>query len=286
MSFYFCYNLFEMRKIKKIKERFERLIIPFLVWPFIILILNNLFNYTLNLKLKSSFNDLILQLLTGTNFLYILWFQYDLIFITLLMIIIEFLFTKNAKFIFINLLIFAFFFQYSNYNHLIFSEYEFSKRYSLGRIFEITPYCITGYFLASLNYIKYCKNFSRYKYIYLLSLFIIIILKYNILNISQGFGYQGIKLYIISINIFIIFTLLPSEKVKNLFFIKIIKIITNNTSVIYYLHLPISIYLNNYIELIKNQSLPGCIIIYIICYFIGYIGIKLFGKTKFRHLFQ
>lgn len=247
MSFYLCYNLFLTKNIKKLKERFERLIIPFFIWPLVILIFNNIFNFTLNLKLKNSFNDLIIQYITGCNIQVVLWFQYNLIFSTLLMIIIEFSFYKIVRFILINILITAFFFQYSNYNFIIFSRYKYSIKYSFGRFFEIISYCITGYFLSSFNIMKYLKIYNL-KSIYLLLLKIILFSKYHILNNPQGFGYQGIKLYIISVNIFIIFNLLPSKKIKNIFLIKIIKIITKYTSIVYYLHIPISIYLQYYIN--------------------------------------
>lgn len=54
MSFFLCYKLFLLKDIKKIKQRFERLVIPYFIWPFIIWILNNIFYYTLKIKLKIS----------------------------------------------------------------------------------------------------------------------------------------------------------------------------------------------------------------------------------------
>ena len=203
------------------------------------------------------------------------------------MVIIEILFVKDVKFILLFVEIFAYFFQYSNYNYKIFSKYDYYKRYPFGRFFEIIPFSITGYILASLNIIKNLKNY-RIKSIYLILLIIILISKYNIniFNNIPGFIYQGIYLHILSVNIFIIISLLPSENLSNIYFIKIIKLITNYTSGIYFLHIPIKIYLQNKFQLIKKQSLGGSIIIYIICYFISFIGIKLFGRSKLRHLFQ
>ena len=223
--------------------------------------------------------------MTGHNILAVLWFQYDLIFSTLLMVIIEFLFTKAVKFILLFIEIFAYFLQYSNHNYELFAKYSYYKRYPLGRLFEIIPFCISGYILASLKIINYFKNF-RIKSIFLILINNIFISKYNILNKTKGFGYQNIGLHILSISIFIIISLLPSENLKNIHFIKIIKLITSHTSGIYYLHIPIKIYLHFFLEIVRKQSLRGCIIIYITCYFISFIGIKVFGKTNLRHLFQ
>ena len=70
------------------------------------------------------------------------------------------------------------------------------------------------------------------------------------------------------------------------YIINIIKIFTDNTSGIYFLHTNIRDYIKNYIRLIKNNTLYGSIIIYIICYIISFFGIKILGKTKYRSLFQ
>ena len=285
LSFYFNYNLFLNREIKKIKQRFRRLLIPYFFWPIIIWILNNIFYFILKIKLKISFKSLIIQYLTGHSLLIVCWFHYNLIFSTLLMIIIEFLFIKDIIFILFFIDISAYFMQYSNYNYILFSKYNNNKKYSFGRFFEIIPFCITGYILASLNIIIYLKKI-RIKAIYLNTLILVLIINYNIFNNIEGFYYQGIKLHIISVNIFIFISLIPPDNVKNIYIIKFIKIITNYTSGIYFLHIPIKYYFQNYIQLIKKQTLGGCIIIYIICYFICFFGIKFFGKSIIKNLFQ
>lgn len=177
------------------------------------------------------------------------------------MVIIQFLFTKDILFILLFIEIFAYFLQYSNLNYKQFVKYDQYKSLSLGRFFEILPFCITGYILASLKIINHFKNF-KIKTIFLILINIILITKYNILNVTKGFDYQNIDLHILSVSIFIIISLFPSNNLKNKLLIKIIKLITNYTSGIYYLHIPI-----------RN-------------YFISFIGIKVFGKTKLRHLFQ
>lgn len=225
-----------------------------------------------------------LQYLAGHNIVAVLWFQYNLIFTTLLIVIIEFLFNKDAIFILLLIEIFSYFLQYSNYNFRYFYQFNYYKRYTFGRFFEIIPFCITGYILSSLNIITFLKKF-RIKTMFFILLIIILISKYNILNNTNGFGYQSIKTHILSGNIFMIISLLPSENLKNYYLIKIIKLITSYTAGIYYLHIPIQKYLKNYIQSIKRQSLTGCVIIYITCYFFSFLGIKLFGKTKLRHLF-
>ena len=154
LSFYFCYKLFKLNNIKKIKIRFQRLLIPYFVWPIIIWSLQNLLSF-LSIKInKISFKKLILQFLTGHVFMTVLWFQYDLIFITLLIFIIHLYNEKWSLYILINLKLFGIFFTYSNYNYIIFSKYYSYIKYPFGRFFEVIPYSITGYIFGYLNLIQ------------------------------------------------------------------------------------------------------------------------------------
>ena len=286
MSYYMCYKLFVNKNIEKIKQRFQRLLIPYILWPIIIFIFNNLFNYLLKMNLKyDSFNCLKYQLLTGHCSLPALWFQFDLIFSTFLIIIIILLFKKNIEFILINITIFCYILQYSNINYKLFMKLISYERYSFGRFLEVIPFCISGYILTSLNIIQILKK-NRIKAIYIFLLISIILRKYTIFTPIYGFGYAGINLHINSLSIFIISSLLSSDIIKNKNINNIIKILSSITPGIYYIHYPIYLYLKNFFLLIKNQTLFGSIIIYITCTLISLIGSKLFANKTLKHLFQ
>lgn len=284
MSFYFCFNLFKNRNIVKIKQRFERLLIPYFLWPIIIWTLNYIVSLLLKLDLINSFNDLFAQILMGHCFMTVLWFQHDLIFCSIFLFIIELVFFNYTENILINLEFLAYYFQYSNFNFELFSKCNFDKKYTYGRILEIIPYCITGYILASSTLINFFK-LNKAKSINLIIIILILFKKFDLFIDVNGFYYQGLKLYILSSVIFIFFSLIPSNIIKNEFIISIIKICSNHASGIYYIHIPIMKYLENYISLIKNKSLLGSIIVYIICFCICFLGKIKFGNTKLRHLF-
>ena len=281
MSFYLCQNIFLLKNIRKIKQRFERLIIPYFIWPIIIFIINN---YFIRLNLNTTFYNLKRQLITGHCFMAVLWFQYDLIFTTLLFTIFEFFF-KKPFFLLINLFIFSYFFQYSNLNYQIFIIYSFSLRFPLGRFLEILPFSVTGYIFAFFEIKIFLKKYRKIT-LYLLLLFFFFITKVKIFINIKGFGYQGFYLLIGSSIIFLISLILPSEKVSNKYIINIIKLISSKTTGIYFLHPAVHHYFGNLIKLIKYKTFYGCIIIYIICLFICLLGIKVLGKTKFRNLFE
>ena len=171
-------------------------------------------------------------------------------------------------------------------NYQIFIKFDYYQKFTFGRFFEIIPFCISGYIMAFFNINHFLKK-SRIKAIYLFSIILIFLIKYNNMTSNvNGFGYQGIKVHIKSICFFIIFTLFTSEKIKNKNIINLIKLISNVTPGIYYLHYPLYIYLKNYILLIKNQNLCGSLIIYIICFLASLIGNKIFYNNILKHLFQ
>ena len=249
ISFYFCHNLFISKNIIKIKQRFERILLPYCIWPIIIWILSNLINLIVQRKLKYSFNDLKMQLLAGHCFITVLWFQYNLIFITLLMIIIKLLFKYNDLLIFIILWNIAYFLQFSNINYKIFSKYHYNIKYTFGRFIEILPYCITGYILSSIKLIDILKKY-RSKSVSIIIIFLFLLIKSNIFVRVNGFKYQGINLYIVSVSLFIVTSILSTHKINNnIIIVKIVKILSNHTPGIYYLHIPINNYLKYYIIL-------------------------------------
>lgn len=223
--------------------------------------------------------------LYGHNYITVFWFQYDLIIVTVVIVISELLFRKYKLFFLINLEIISFYAQYSNHNYKLFSKLCFYQKFTFGRFAEIIPYCVTGYIFAYLK-ISIVLQKNNYYYLYCFSILLFLSVKYNIFNSINGFYYQGFKLYTISLCLFNIFLLFPSEIITNNKFIKFIKFITNYTSGVYFLHLSVFKYIKKYSSLIKNETLYGCIIIYLICYLISFLGVLIFGKTKLKHLFQ
>ena len=285
MSFYFNYNSFKIKNITKIKIRFQMLLIPYFVWPIIIWSLNNLLSLIYTKINKISFMDLTLQLLTGYIFMRVLWFQYNLIFITLIIFIIHFLFNEKIIFyILFNLKIFGLFFAYSKYNFIFFSHYKDCIKYTFGRFLEIIVYCITGYFLASL---KLAHILSKNKIITInfFLLILIFIIKYKIFLEIKGFHYQGLKLYASSISIFFLFYIIPNEIIRNKYIIKFIEFISIHSAGIYFTHLQIYYYLNIF-SLFNHRTLNESIIIYFMSYFISLFGKLIFRKTKLINLFQ
>ena len=54
MAFYFSYDSFISKNVKKIKDRFKRLLIPYILWPIIIYIQKTIYNYEHGKKINYS----------------------------------------------------------------------------------------------------------------------------------------------------------------------------------------------------------------------------------------
>ena len=284
ISFYFFSRTLLSRNLDKFKQRFQRLLIPYIIWPIIIFIFNNLLYIIFKINLSNSFYDLESQLLTGHSFIPPLWFQWCLIFQTFLFIVIELIFHKYIIFIFLNIKIVSYFLQYSSINYYLFENVNKEQKYTFGRILEIFPYSISGFFIAYFEIIIKFKK-DRIKTIYLCIIVFSLYYKYDIIKKPIGFYYQGLKLNIQSICLFICFSLIPKNIIpKSL--TKITKQISLFSPGIYYLHYPLLLYFENLFLSVKKRTIYGSLFIYIISYLASFIGNKFVIKTKLKNLFQ
>ena len=284
MSIYYSYNTLINSDYKKKYERLIRLIIPYILWPIIIFYLNRILRYFIHIETIITVKLLIKQLLIGAPIIGALWYQWVLIFISVLINIIILIFKNSYNFILIQLSIVAFIYQYNGKNQDFIKNYDIDYQRTFGRILEVMTCAFMGFFIASSGIMIFFRKY-RLRVFVVCTLVNYFIIKYDVFITNTGAGYAGVKLYIVSICIFFGFAVFPSELVKNKIILKIIKITTNYTAGIYYIHQPLSYYLRNYISDVKKFTFKGCGIIYISCYLISFFGMLIFGKTRLRNLF-
>lgn len=156
ISFYFSYNTFISRNIAKIKERFIRVLIPYIFWPVFIWIWNIINNYkTINRDyMLIQFKSLFLQILIGCDFYPVFWFHFDLIIISIVIIII--IFSFNNYFLFIFEIICPLFYIINK------SWEEFISFYkhicSIRPLLESFIYSLSGFFLGAKSTIILLKK--------------------------------------------------------------------------------------------------------------------------------
>jgi hypothetical protein len=285
MSFFYYYNILQKRDIIKIEQRLQRISIPYILWPIFLFISNNilfiLFGFSQYNK-KLILKDLVLQLIFGFNYHYIFYFQFILMLLTILFTIISIIFKGSYIFIFQLFLILAYILQYSYWSLYFLKSYPDAINVSLGSIFELLPFAVSGVTLSHFDLVTMLKKFKGLT-IFFSGVIIYLILKFNIFTRIEGFLFPGVMLNIGGIRIFIIFSLF-SFKNKNL--LEILKIITKYTGGIYYIHMISYSFLKKIFFFVEAKTFLGVIVIYIISYIICFLGNKLSYQTKFKFLFN
>ena len=289
LSFYFFYNNISRRNIPKIILRFQRLLIPYILWPIIILLVNNflisLFSvgqFRLPLKKK----DLFIQLLIGLRYHPIFYYQFNLLFLSLLFTILSFIFRLNLLKILIYLGLLSFYLHISTLNYNYFIYYQRSFQISLGTIVELLPIAVIGSALASKNMLSKMENISLY--FKLILIFIIFILfEYDIFTSLKGFFFHNVLLNILASNVlFTFFGSLSFEKIKKFkIIISIIMNFTNFTGGIYYIHPIFRDYLSKYSLFYKKRNYSTSFSIYIMCYIFCFTGSTIFNNYRLKYLF-
>lgn len=287
MSFYFNFKSLNSMDIKRNYKRFQRLLIPYIFWPIIIFSINNTISKYSHNKFQYPFKLLIIQLLFGLGIINVLYFQFCLIATTFLFIVIRIVFKNNYLFILNLIMTIDYLLQYSKSLHNIFADYRIECHYSLDRELDLIPLAVTGCNINAFNVIKSLKKYKFQTIIFSLLAFFLIDNFGVFSNVDQFYHYGGLKLNILSICLIFIFSLSFSfVNFTNNYIKSIIEYLTNYTAGIYYLHTTIYSYLKNYILSMKNETINGLLINYVISYSICHFGMIIFGKSKARHLFS
>ena len=284
ISFYYLNSNLVNWKVDKIKERLNRLLIPYLIYPIIVYIVYNFLYIFFHFEeLRKSLYQLLIQFIVGRLLCSVLWFQFNLILISILFYIIAFIF-KSYYLPFLQILgILSYLLQFSNINYNYFIIYRHYIRYSVGYFAETLPIAVTGLYISSIDIINISKK-KCFLNIILYIFLIYILFKYKIFCPVNGFGKQGILYNIEAVTFFVIFSLIQFDKLNKKILI-CIKYLTNYTPGIYFLHGRIYPILKIKISLIKNQTFLGCFLIYLISYLISFIGYNSLKKNKLKHLF-
>lgn len=287
ISFYFTYNTLISYNIRKIKLRLERLFIPYFIYSIISWIIYNIYFFVLKVKCKHTIKDFIINIIDGHQFNYVLWFQNNLILLTLLFLIIIFIFKNKYLLVLLLLAILAYILQYTGINYYFFKKnFNLLTAATFGRFAEAFPNAFTGFLLSKIDKQINLKKYYK-KFLFISTIILIIISKYHTFDNIKTFKYGGIRLNLAGICIFIIFFSLPFENLRNKKIIEIIIKITSYTGGIYFIHRLVGYgYICNHISFIKKRTFAGCIIVYLICYTISAIGAKIFKNNKLKHIFS
>ena len=290
ISFYFLFPIIRSKNTKKMIIRLERLLIPYLFWPLITYVVNNLlFLYYKKSRFNRllTLNELIEQLVTGRIFYIHFWFLFNLLLISILFFILSFFFEiKNFLNIVQAIGIISYFLQYSTYIYIFFDNYKDCISHSLGHFVETFPIAISAFIISKYNIPNRITS-KRYTIIFYCILGNYFIYNYKIFMEIKIYGhrynYNGFDKNIFAILSFFAFYLIPIDNIQ-LNKLKIfINIVTKYTQGIYCLHIIVFHFATSIIHL--KRTFNGCLIIYIISYLLSFIGEKISFNSKAKLLF-
>lgn len=282
ISFYFSYKTFISRNIVKIKERFLRLLIPYIIWPVIFWLRFQFMNYLDGRNDKDKFKNLYYQIIIGDGFHGVFWFQFNLILFSILLTIIILLFKKKCIYVILTIGLLMLIFNFGGFLK-IFTNYNHSVNHSIRPIPLTFIYSITGFFLGKFFLVDKLYRHKLITLFFLLPFIYVIKIYPKLFIIFKNFKII-IIIYII-INLFLFFAIIPFDIIKNNIILIIVKKTTSFTAGVYYLHPEIRNILKKYIIIIKNKTFIGCVLNYFICYSICLIGSKIFRYKKLKYLF-
>lgn len=279
LSSYFSYKTFSSDNIIKFKERLLRLSIPYIIWPCLFWFRQNCINYFKGIKDKYIYKKLIYQLLIGKPINPVFWFQFCLLFWSIFMIIIILIFKRIYNSIFALIFIVILSLNYFGFIHELLKNNKGNLSRSIKELSITIIYILSGFFFGSKNLLE----LDRYKKLKIacFSIYIFFVFQRS-LNINR---HSYLRQLVVNI-IFIIFSFLHFDFIKNKKLLFLIKQMTSYSAGIYYIHWDINFRVLNHFLLIKQGNFASCIIIYLFCFIFCYFNCRIFKKTKIRYLFQ
>lgn len=179
LSFYFMGKYFTHSLIELFRKRVWRIIYPQIGWAVIYCSLYALLEYFMNYNLLRG-EDLFWQIAFGHSVNQSMWYQFDLLILTLLFhIVFKVLNYKKAVCVLVLLSLFSIVSQYAGIGYLLFASLREEMSYPLGRLFEVLPFATIGF---CLYYFNVFDRIRRNETIYLLFSFLVLIvtLKFNL----------------------------------------------------------------------------------------------------------
>lgn len=289
LSFFLTHNTFAEHNRQKILHRFKRLLIPQIGWAVIYWCLYKIIDLICKTSLENSISDMFWQIFSGHSpkLNPTMWYQVDLIWITVLFLVILLLFKKIHTTVFLLLAAFAIYLQYSGI-YLFLDRFRFEIKYPAGRLIEMIPIAVVGFLLSSGKIMQFFSE-HRLRSITLSAFTIIMVTYFNIFSDIPGYGYQGIGIILCASAFVIAFYCLPLAHIPDVLK-KILSFLTSHTLGIYCMHRMVGTLLLLFLPMLginfPIKSLPGCILIYGISFMLSWFGTILLGKTPLRMLFE
>ena len=276
LAFFFSQKMITQSDWDKIFKRIIKLIVPLFVWALIYWIFYKLLQEFLYPGYDLKVKDLFLQMFTG-NSVYLngtMWFQVNLIVLTLALALIVFVANKFHNELFALCAIVCIYLQYAG-TMLFIYKFKAEIAGSVGRLHEMIPMAVIGYFLAYYGLLeKSRKHWITTILVSLVSLWMIryytVIPKPDV----QTFDYGGLRHIVLGLILIFMFYAPPLEKLPKFVHV-IVEWLTKYTLGIYCMHRLVGTLLHYFISHrtidIETFTFFDCVLIYVISYVISFL---------------
>lgn len=280
MSFYFCEPKLEEKNWKAIWRRIGKLYIPLAGWAVIYFVIYRVIRVD-----GIRWSDLLWQASLGHSTLnQTMWFQVDLILLTLLFALLINIF-YNYKQVLLAAALVAWTLQYSGINRA-FGILPGEMSFPLGRLCEMLPFAVGGAVLywIGMDRIRKHRFFAcavsvvTIGFLYLADVFAPV----------AGFGYAGIQCLIVGMALVVFFYCLPLENIRH--GRRAFHFVSSCSMGVYCVHRLVArifaIILGKVAPSLQLQPLIFCVIVYCISLGISCAGAWVFRGTRLKNLFQ
>lgn len=221
ISFFLTHGMYANHDMSRAKKRVQRLLYPYLAWAVIYYVgyglisgLLRLIGSEASLGVSYTYRDLLWQIAFGSDrwLCSQLWYQFDLIVISLLVWIIYKYLENISYYVVISLMIISIVLQYSGVNYRLFGGFEYEIRWSTGRLAEVTPFACIGIILASEETLKRISRHRLFAISFCISGIGMVALGNIFVSLPADFGYGGIYRMVYAVLSFTMFWAVPFEK--------------------------------------------------------------------------
>lgn len=282
MSFVLTGKTLTILEKTKMNNRFRRLLLPQIIWAFIYWGIY----YILKVKFQADIGcevgvrELIQQIFLGHSINETMWYQVDLIIITGIMTLVCYLTKEKVRLVIMWVMLgLSLIFQYSGINAQIFTNLSYEVKYPLGRLCEMIPYAVVGFFFSYYGLLQKMEKY-RWNIIVGFSVIIFSLLSYSVFIKPEGYGYSGIDGICMAILLVSVCYLIPFYKLPGKVNL-IIEKLSKYTLGIYCIHRLIRTLLVVFLYpkvKIEQNTFQECILVYVICYLV----VILISKIPFK----
>jgi fucose 4-O-acetylase-like acetyltransferase len=283
MSFFLTQKSFFNKSKDYIIGRMWKLIIPQIVWAIIYYIVYAIIGMVMNVQIVNGITDLFWQIITGHSPVLnaTMWFQTNLIIISLVFFIVFYFFSEKKGIVIIVLLSFiSLFLQYSGMYYQWFGELRYELRYPLGRMVEMFPMATLGVIASRYKLVTLFKNNVNNVLLSGVLFVFWVFLDRKVFVITMSFGYAGIWKVLVGYSL-TTFAYNCNFKVFTTKFHSFSQLITKHTLGIYCAHRLIAFFLFNMLSMlfeIKTNMFYQCILIYLI----GFVIFEILSKIPLK----